>query len=83
MSSVMGYGMHAVKVALSVSLMWASSENTASGTDRSMEIIQMAMAFAQVRSTALEVWMSMGFTIALYLKVIKMQLHIKRHLFMQ
>lgn len=81
MSSFMGYGMHALKVALSVLLIWASSENTASGTARSMEIIQMVMALTQVHSTALEVWMSMGFTIALYLKVIKMQMQINRYIF--
>lgn len=39
----------------------------------------MAVALRQVHSTALEVWMSMGFTIALYLKLIKMQMQIKRY----
>ncbi|KAG8535346.1 hypothetical protein GDO81_028758 [Engystomops pustulosus] len=68
MSSVCGYGIQAVKLTLSDPLICATSENTASGTAKSIDMIQMAVAFIHVHRTALDVWMSIGFTIALYLK---------------
>lgn len=59
--------MQAVKLPFPKLSMLATSENTASGTANSTETTQIPTAFTQVHSTASEVWMSMGFTMALYL----------------
>ena len=44
------------------------SEKTASGTARVMEKSQITAARRTILAGALEAWMSMGFTIALYLE---------------
>lgn len=46
-------------------------EKMASGTARSTDSSQMETAFRHVQKTALDVWMSIGFTMALYLRAAK------------
>lgn len=48
--------------------MVTTCEKTASGTASRMERSQMDTAFRHVQKTALEVWMSIGLTMALYLE---------------
>ena len=60
--------MQAVKLPLSKLSICTTSENTASGTANSTETTQIPTAFVQVHSSAPEVWTSMGFTMALYLR---------------
>lgn len=48
--------------------METSCEKTASGTASRTDSSQMEAAFRHVQKTALDVWMSIGFTMALYLK---------------
>lgn len=47
--------------------METTSEKTASGMASRTDSNQIETAFKQVQKTALEVWMSIGFTMALYL----------------
>lgn len=47
--------------------METTCEKTASGTASRKDSSQMETAFRQVQKTALEVWMSIGLTMALYL----------------
>lgn len=51
-----------------VTCMATTCEKTASGTASRMERSQMDTAFKHVQKTALEVWMSIGLTMALYLE---------------
>lgn len=47
--------------------METTCEKTASGTASRTDSSQIETAFRHVQKTALDVWMSIGFTIALYL----------------
>lgn len=57
--------------------METTCEKMASGTASRTDSSQIETAFRHVQKTALDVWMSIGFTIALYLTATERELRVK------